>query len=659
MTDLVSIPYQIDNTKVQTTRILIVDDQKLARARIEEVLSSQQNIEVAGSTANGEKAIAMVASLRPDLVLMDIEMPGMNGIETTKILTRRFPELKILVISSHDKEEYVREAIKAGADGYVLKHTSASDLIAAIQTVQGGGSYLGQGLLEKLQLSSKANSHQEELPKIAAEPENTQDVRQIARVDNSLSELDDKEKNQTPKLDSTDTEENLSIVEAEEFLPPIEKWMTWGAIAVVTVIALIIPLSSILKYKTKVKVPATIRPDGNVRLVQAGVEGAITKILAKPGDKINQGDIIATVDPFRIQSEKSKAEQAISQQKLQLAQLDSQIGAIDRQIIAETQRNNSEILAAEAELSGNRRTFEDTNVEADDRAKEAQAQLKATEATLEAAKNKLARYQSVAGEGALAKEQLAEAKLEVDRQQQELEVGRAKLNTALTTLNPSDAEVEMARQNIQQLKKSGLAAVASLNREKKALVQQNIEVQKQLKQEEAELSRINQELEQTKIKATTTGVISKLELRNPGELVQMGEEIAQIIPDKGTLMINTMVSPQDIGKIEGGQNVQMRVSACIYTDYGVLNGKIHKIARDVTQTEQGDRSTNSPASQQSASQSNGSFYEVTATPEAPTFGKQEFQCELQTGMQGSAEIITREETALRFILRKARLISNM
>ena len=658
MSNLVSIPSQTDNTKVQTIRVLIVDDRRVVRDRIKEVISSQPNIEVVGTAEDAEKAIAMVRSLRPNFVLMDIEMPGMNGIEATAILIQKFSKLNILIISSHDREEYVREAIEVGADGYILKHTSASNLIAAIQTVQVGGTYFEKSLLQKIQQSSKANCDQENRLQTATRPENTQDVGQIARANNSLSKLDT-ENNLLSEPDKINSEENLSEAEAEEFLPPIEKWMSWGAIAVITTIALIVPLCSILKYKTKVKVPATVRPDGNVRLVQAGTEGSVTKILAKPGDKIDRGDIIATVDPFRIQSEKSKAEQAISQQKLQLAQLSLQIGAIDRQIIAETQRNNSQILAAEAELSGNRRTYEDSNVEADDRVKEAQAQLKATEATLAAAKNKLVRYRSVAAEGALAKEQLAEAKLEVDRQQQELEMGRAKLNTALAVLNPSDAEVEMARQNIQQLKKSKLATDASLNREKKALIQQRIEAQKQLKQEEAELRRINKELEQTKIKATTTGVISKLELRNPGELVQMGEEIAQIIPDQGTLMINTIVPPQDIGKIEAGQNVQMRVSACIYTDYGVLNGKIHKIAKDVTQTEPSAHSSGNPTSQQSTAQSNGGFYEVTATPEASTFGKQEFQCNLQTGMQGSAEIITREETALRFILRKARLISNM
>ena len=661
MTKLFSEQSSTAIPEVVAIEILIVDDQKVVRTRIEEVLSAQKEIKVVGTAAGGEQAIALIKSLKPHVVLIDIEMPGMDGIEVIKILNEQFPLLKLIVISSHDKDEYVRQTIENGAAGYVLKHTSAADLVAAIHAVENGSSYLGAGLLKKIQQVSEQKSTQADLKKHPTPPKNPQDACKIVEPSpaSSTSKAENNSIEGVSYTNIANLEQNLSVVEVEEFLPKISKWLTWGGVLVMLILASIIPVSSVLKYNTKVKALATIRPEGNVRLVQAEAEGTITEILIKPGDKIGKGEVIATIDPFRIQSEKNQARQAFSQQKLQLAQLNAQLGTIERQIIAEIQRNNSEILAAEAELSGSQRAYQDSNIEANSEVEEAQAQLKAAEATLEAAKNTLTRYQAVAVEGALSKEQLAEARLEVARQQQEIGAARARLNTALAVQNPSNAEVEIAQQNIQQLEKSGLAAIASLNREQEALVQQRIEAQKQLEQQQAELSRFNKELEQTKIKATDTGVISHLELRNPGELVQIGEEIAQIIPKKGDLTINAMISPQDIGKIELGQNMEMRVSACIYTDYGLLNAKVSDIAKDVTPTESNNPSSNNLNSNPTASQSDNGHYKITATPKASTFGKPGFQCDLKTGMQGSAEIITREETAIQFILRKARLISNI
>ena len=662
MTNFFSAPTKAKNTEVLVTHVLIVDDQKVVRARIEEVLSPQQNIKIVGTAKNGEKAIAQVDSLKPDVILIDIEMPGMDGIEVIKILSHQYPQLKILVISSHDKEDYVRQTIAKGADGYVLKHTSAADLISAIHAVHGGGSYLGEGLLKKVQQVDKANSSKV-TKKFSPKQKNPQDsCRLVDKPSLSpRSDLNSDRYTETANTDIKQLEQNLSVVEVEEFLPSIGKWITWGGMAVMIVIALIIPVSSVLKYKTKVKVSATIRPEGEVRLVQAKTEGQIVDIAAEPGEAVEKGDILATIDPFELKSQKRTIEKAIIQQRSQLAQLNSQIANLNRQTIAESDRNSLEILAAQAELDGNIRTYENTNTEVNSQLEEAQAQLKAAEATLEAAKNRQTRYQSVADEGALAKEELAEAELEVIRQQQEVEAAMAGLNTARAAIDPSDAEVEIARQRIRQLEKSGLTAITGLNREKEALVQQRIEIERQIQQSKGELEQINKQLKNTKIDATAKGTISKLELRNPGQLVQVGQEIAQIIPDGEALAINTLVTPEDIGKVELGLDVQMRVSSCAYPDYGVLNGEVTKIANDVTQTENNSQSnsTNSANPSPQTSGAGGNFYKVTVIPESTSFGRKNFKCKLQTGMQGSAEIITREETALQFILRKARLISDI
>ena len=636
-------PESIQTTKQSTdsrlVNILIVDDQKVVRARLQEILSDQKDLQVVGTADDGDKAIAAVESLNPDLILMDIEMPKMNGIEVTQILRQKFPELKILVLSTHDKKEYVRQIISAGADGYILKNTSAIDLVSAINAVSKGCSHFGPKILKEIQLIGDRT-----LQPVQIDSQNSS--KQINLVKPSDSKI------QIVRQQEVDLSTTSPTI-TEEFLPPIGKWLTWGGISVVTAIALVIPATSILKYKTTVKTEATIRPEGEVRLVQAAVEGQIAEITVKQGQKVNKGDVIATIDRSRFQTQKKQLEGAIAQQKLQLQQVNAQIASLSNRIIAETERNDAEILAAEAELASNRRNHQDKNVEADTQLEEATAKLKAVEATFNAATAKQNRYNSVAKEGAIGKDLLAEVELEVNRQQQELKAAKANLQRSFAALKPSTAEIEMARQRIEQVKKSGQATLAGLKQEQEALMQQRIELNKQLEQDTEELRQINLDLAKTNIVATAVGTISELKLRNPGQTVQSGQEIAQIVPSNTSLEIKATVSPQDISKLETNQKVQMRISACPYPDYGTLKGKVNQIASDIRQVQ------SSTDNNSSVKEAKPSFFEVSISPSNSSFGRGKNICSLQAGMEGTADIITREETVLKFLLRKARLTTNL
>jgi HlyD family secretion protein len=137
-------------------KILLADDQKFIQQKLQQILSSEANLQVVGVASDGEQAIALVDSLKPDAVLIDIEMPKMNGIEAASIINRRFPKCKILVLSSHESPEYVQQSISAGADGYILKTTPPEDLVTAIQSVCKGYSYFDSQLLKKVQLADDA-----------------------------------------------------------------------------------------------------------------------------------------------------------------------------------------------------------------------------------------------------------------------------------------------------------------------------------------------------------------------------------------------------------------------------------------------------------------------------------------------------------------------
>jgi two-component system, NarL family, response regulator DegU len=123
-------------------KVLIVDDHNLVREGLKAVFDQGDEVLVVGEAGSGDEALELVDKLKPDVVLMDISMPGMNGIQATKLIREKNPDAKIVMLTMLDQEGYVYEAVKAGATGYMLKNTSSDDLVHAIQTV-----YEGKALL--------------------------------------------------------------------------------------------------------------------------------------------------------------------------------------------------------------------------------------------------------------------------------------------------------------------------------------------------------------------------------------------------------------------------------------------------------------------------------------------------------------------------------
>jgi DNA-binding NarL/FixJ family response regulator len=126
----------------QKHRILIVDDHTLFRAGVRALLTLDPDIEVVGEAADGRDAIRAVGELAPHLVLMDLTMPRMNGMEAMTEIKRRYPDVRVLVMTLHKTEDYVHAALKAGADGYILKVATADEFRTAIHSVMAGKTYL-------------------------------------------------------------------------------------------------------------------------------------------------------------------------------------------------------------------------------------------------------------------------------------------------------------------------------------------------------------------------------------------------------------------------------------------------------------------------------------------------------------------------------------
>src|SRR5262245_39011174 len=128
--------------KTRRIRVLLVDDHVVVRKGLRALLDREAGIEVAGEAADGEQALRAVDRLRPDVILMDLEMPGIGGVEATRQIAETHPEARIVVLTSHAAEQDVFPALKAGALGYVLKHSAPEDVLHAIRQA-----YLGETVL--------------------------------------------------------------------------------------------------------------------------------------------------------------------------------------------------------------------------------------------------------------------------------------------------------------------------------------------------------------------------------------------------------------------------------------------------------------------------------------------------------------------------------
>jgi DNA-binding NarL/FixJ family response regulator len=130
-------------------RVLLVDDQAIIRQGLKSLLDTKSDIQVVGDADNGQAALEQAARLQPDVVLMDIRMPIMDGVTAIQLMSQQFPQIHVLVLTTFDDDEYVAQAMRFGARGYLLKDVPSDELAEAIRAIDRGYTHMGPGLFEK------------------------------------------------------------------------------------------------------------------------------------------------------------------------------------------------------------------------------------------------------------------------------------------------------------------------------------------------------------------------------------------------------------------------------------------------------------------------------------------------------------------------------
>ncbi|HEY1472242.1 MAG TPA: response regulator transcription factor [Candidatus Acidoferrum sp.] len=181
---------------MRKTRILLADDHKLMRSGLKALIEQQPDLTVVGEADDGRQAVALAASLKPDLLVMDIGMPNLNGIEAARQITQANPATAIVILSMHSDESYVLRALKAGAKGYLLKDSAESDLIRAVHAVAGGKSSFSPAVskvllddyVRKLQRSGAEDAYdlltprEREILQLIAEGKSNKDVANLLNL---------------------------------------------------------------------------------------------------------------------------------------------------------------------------------------------------------------------------------------------------------------------------------------------------------------------------------------------------------------------------------------------------------------------------------------------------------------------------------------------
>lgn len=180
----------------KTTRIVLADDHSLVRDGIRALLEEEKDLEVIGEASNGKEAVAMVQEKQPDLLIIDIRMPEMNGIEAAEILKNLGVATKCIILSMHDSEEYILKSVSAGASGYLLKDTGKAEFLKAIHTVKEGGKYFS-GDISNVLVNNILNPVKTNIDSSATQktPDNTFDLtgKELQILELVLSGLTNKE----------------------------------------------------------------------------------------------------------------------------------------------------------------------------------------------------------------------------------------------------------------------------------------------------------------------------------------------------------------------------------------------------------------------------------------------------------------------------------
>jgi hemolysin D len=524
-------------------RILLVDDQKSIRERLKSLLETEADFDIVGMVDNGYDAIEQVKLLLPDVVLMDMEMPDIDGVLATKIIAHSSPKTKVLVVTSYDSHDYVAKSIQAGAKGYILKGAPADEIREAIRFVNRGYMQIAPGLFEQFVPNTNSNGEGgilELKTRDTSTPISTADRRDFddKLVLTGLGTI--QRTRSKPMLSVPDFEQPSELILDITALQPPKKSIGWYQ-ATALVIAGLGMTFSLYLLRQGLNKPATV-PNEQERLsrlhdlpftgkieplritkIDATSPGLVDTVMVKVGQSVKAGDRLLTIrnaDAERSNQTKTlqyneavaAQKQALIQQATQLDQQNRQqqqttinerqsaLNRIDtiKQSISNYQRNlaplRQQVAAANVEISANNSTEQPLQQK-----REAITRAKAIYERTLATYQRLAQYQK---DGAISQERVEQAEKEMTVAKSDLNIAQSDYNSAISAARSA------TNRQVAQAKATKLQQELSLKEQAGQLQQ----LQSQLKtaeSDERQLTARLKQLQQQKLTPTNPTTIPK------------------------------------------------------------------------------------------------------------------------------------------------------
>ncbi|MDJ0903780.1 MAG: response regulator [Xenococcus sp. MO_188.B8] len=588
--------------KARKIKVLIVDDQLSSCQFLKVILDSEPDLEIVGTAKDGEEALKQVEMLHPDIVLMDFEMPKQDGITTTETICQRFPEIKVIIISSHQRQEYINRALRAGAKGFLLKNTLSKELTNDIRLVDQDYIEFGPGLFRQVEaeiIDIPANN-EEGLNGQNHLPTSTAPVLSTTKIPSTQINRDDW---------AQGTKELLDI------LPRVWTRGLLYFLAVFTVIAL--PWAMFSQVEETGTARGQLEPQGKTVKLDAPVTGTIAQIQVKEGEAVTVGQSLLVLESELVKWEVQQARSKLEGESNRLNQLELLQDQLLVALATQRQQNQAQELEKQAQVHQAQQNLDSLKNSYNLQKEEKLAQVRQAQQNIEYSQtaHKLAairlqnsqrevqRYREALEGGIVSaiqvaeREDIAQEKQRVnDQTQSDLEQAKLRLveqrSSYERTIRQAKGEIEQAQLQLkeqqssyQSLIGSGELAVLKSMEQLKNLETQITTLKAEIAQSESQIDSLEFQLNQRVLEAPIEGTVFRLPIQGSGEVVQPGDMIAEIAPKGTSLLLRAQMGTTDSGFLAKGMPVKMKFDAYPFQDYGVVEGELAKISPTTEEVE--------------------------------------------------------------------------
>lgn len=635
-----------------TIRVLIVDDQLFAQQFLTKTLGNENDTEashlkVVGTACDGQQALQQVDFLQPDVVLIDLEMPKLDGISVTRIISQKYPDCKVLILTSYDNGEYLQNALQAGAKGYLLKNTPGKEIRNAIFSISKGYYQIGPELL------AKAFEHQGE-------------INTINITETTVAVSPEPEAHW-----SSSTQELLNT------LPRV--WSRGFVYLLIVLISIGLPWTLFAKIDETGTAMGKIEPKAKTLELNASVSGKVTKVLAEEGQVVTKGQKLLKIESANVVSQLAQQQEKLTGQKNQLAQLKSLKSKHLQTLDFQQQRNQSQIKEKQAQLAQVKQTVKSSgkiyvSQQNEKKARLAQAQeaIQTSQAATELANirvrataEKIPRYRQAYQKGAISQDRLMEATQLAREAKTEAEKAKFELKQTLANLREvrSSYQTLVGEQGIKQEQtKLRLteqeSSFTSLQHTNNLTL---LQTEERLKDTEAQIASLNGEIAQTRnqlkalefqltqytIQAPVTGTIFDFPVQNAETTVESGETIATIAQVKNNLnpesalVLRAKMPSSQTAFLKTGLPAKIKLDAYPFQDYGIVEGRVSWISPD-------SKVVDNPQSGLANEQSE--FFELEIIVDQTYLGAGNKKINITPGQTATAEVVVRQRRIIDYFL---------